>query len=328
MKFALLYLSDLKSIVPLSGDEQLSDLTIKIIEESDLLTLYRPSMDDRYFASDIAFDIIRNILETPERYRHIFHKVNLPRYITSRQEYDFLIYDEKISYVFKKYCLEKGLANEGEKGIMVNPIIGNLYMSLLANVIAEKNEFQCITDVARMDKYNILTRGNNNRLNDKYINKHLKVAKSVITSYIPRELSRIDINTIIQFRNSRDYSQALNSFHNEIDRYLTRLENGDDYYGFEEQMNESVRRLRRELMILTSNLSVIGFNVWSALNNNLSTEQIVAIAGGATSAIYTVGNIQEVYVSGEDARFTRKYLASLHNSFRDHRWGFNHNVSV
>lgn len=324
LKFALLYIRRLRPIIPQSGENQLSDITHKIKEETDLFKYYRPTFNDRYEASNIAYDVVERFLQHPERYRFRFSKFNTNMYFKDPETHNFLLYDEKVTHEFGNFCIENNYATESNNGIVVNKEIGNIYMSILANVISENNQIQCITDIPSMDRYNIYLRNIGNIKSGRYSNsrnnKMQKIARSVIESYIPKDLSKIDLNTIIQFRASNDYSVALEAFHNEIDHYLNMLEGDENIVEFEDQINNSIRKLKKELLVLFPQLTSVALQVWSIINGNLAPDHLVATSMNATSAIYTTKNLLDVYVSGENARFTRKYLSILKRSFKDKKF--------
>jgi hypothetical protein len=322
LKFALLYIRKLRPIIPLSGDNDLSEITHRINEETDLFSYYRPTFQESYEASEIAYDVVSRFLLEPERYRYRFKKFNTDAYFKDLQTHNFLLYNEKFTYHFANFCINNGYATESSKGILINEEIGNIYMSILANIISEKNQIHCITDMPNMDRYNIYIRdiGNLAFNTDINLNRNYrieKIARSVIELYIPKGISNIDLNTIIQFRASNDYSVALEAFHNEIDRYLNMLEGNESITEFEERINNSIRRLKRELLVLFPQLTLIAFQVWSIINGNLTAEHLAATSVSATSAIYTTSNLRDIYVSGENARFTRKYLSTLKRTFAD-----------
>jgi hypothetical protein len=316
LKFALLYIGELRPIIPLSGDATLSDLTLKVREETDLFNFYRPSYTDAEWASHIALDIMQGILQTPKLYMHIFHKADVVKHLTDSNTHNFLVYDEKTIYEFREFCLRKGFATNSYEGTLFNPEIGNTYMTILSNVIAERHNIQCITDKSQMNRYNLLSRNSikfnaDNGLGIEQVLRRHRVAKSIIELYLPKGISNIDINTIIDFRAENDYREALNAFHRQINNYLSKLDSGEAMGEFEEELNHTVRELRRQFLLLVPITTSTAFQVWSIINGNTSLETISSAAVGATSAIHTIRKTLDVYTAGEDSRFTRKYLSQL-----------------
>ena len=316
LKFALLYVRRLRPIIPTSGDRTLSDLTQYINEETDLFDFYRPSFEDSFRASDVAFDVMERIINNPQRYFRIFNTIKSIDYFKDKATHRFLLYNEKATYDFNRYCLRNGLATEARNGILLNPHLGNLYMTILANTIAEANNIQCITDVPTMDTYNIITRQSSTRsikknYYDAYEQKEYRIVKSIIESYLPENLSGIDLNTLIDFRNTSGFGEKLESFHREVDNYLSDIEKATDYIEFQEHLNKATGDLKKELMILTAQIGIIGVEVWSMINHGFTPENIATSAVAACTSIYTTNNIQRIIINGNDARFTRKYLASL-----------------
>ncbi|WZL82721.1 hypothetical protein QBE53_06315 [Vallitaleaceae bacterium 9-2] len=327
LKFALLYIGELRPIIPLSGDSTLSDLTLKVREETDLFNFYRPSYADAEWASHIALDVIQRILKNPEIYRHIFHKTDVMRHLSDPNTHKFLVYDEKTIYEFREFCIRNGFATNSNVGTLFNPEIGNTYMTILSNVIAERHNLQCITDKPLMSRYNLLSRDSmrinaDNNKNKEQIVKRYRVAKSIIELYLPKGISKIDLNTIIEFRAENDYREALNAFQRQIDSYLLKLETGEAMGDFEEELNYTVRELRRQFLLLAPLTASTAFQVWSIINGNTSLETITSAAVGATSAIHTIKRTLDIYTAGEESRFTRKYLSMLQTIDRRRmKWG-------
>ncbi|MFW5647649.1 MAG: hypothetical protein ACOCG5_01045 [Candidatus Alkaliphilus sp. MAG34] len=113
IKFALLYIKQLDSIVPVSGDKHLSDFFNKIRNETDLIKLHRPKyLNESYPASLDAMEQIEKILENPNRYRPTFNKINIVDMWKQRQHQNHILYEGKYTNEFGRYCIDNNIAHE------------------------------------------------------------------------------------------------------------------------------------------------------------------------------------------------------------------------
>jgi len=318
LKFALLYIDKLRPIVPASGHDQLSDLTNNLLERTDLYDFYKPSHEDSYNASLTALDIIEGLIRYPERYYRTFYSRRIDMNLKDRSQHTFLLYGEKYSYDFANFCLQNGLASESPKGVLLNPDLGNIYMTILSNTISEMNNIHCITDNSNMQKYNIFSRYSNfkhtasgaSSFKGLHTSK-INIAQSEINLALPKNISDLDFNTIIDLRNSRGYKDKLRAFHNELDQYIYLLENNKSDDDFIEHLDRSKLDLFNEFAQLGPNLFSFGLGIWFALNAQIDIKDIIGtfLIGGAVTA--TVAKVHKLYVEGHDIRFTRKYLSTL-----------------
>src|SRR6185295_2420058 len=76
-KFALLYLDTLSPIIPIAGENHLSDTFHRLRDETDLLDVHRPSFREGYPATLDALDQVEKILTNPVRYEPIFGRRNI-----------------------------------------------------------------------------------------------------------------------------------------------------------------------------------------------------------------------------------------------------------
>ncbi|MFM9331566.1 hypothetical protein [Paenibacillus mesotrionivorans] len=188
---------------------------------------------------------------------------------------------------------------------MNNELI-NVYMTLLANIIGENNNTSAITDSNEMEKYNIFLKRNPsssaNRIN---------IAKSTINLVLPTNLEDIPLDTLIKLRNKKDFRAMINSFHNELDVYITSLENDNYNESFVEHLNRNLSEIRNELAQLGPNLFSFLLGFWFIFNGKIDYKDVLgtALIGGAVTA--SVCKISKQVRSNKDARFTRKYLATL-----------------
>lgn len=315
LKFALLYVDKLRPIVPASGQDTLSDTTHFLLEETNLYDYYRPRYEDSYTASLATLDIIDRLIRNPERYYRTFGTRSIDKKIIDSSQHNFLLYDEKYTYEFSNYCLRNGMASECSRGVLLNEKIGKIYMTILANVISEMNNFQCITDDSSMDQYNIFSRYTNFRVGVRNNGisgaSKFNVAKTNINLSLPKNLKDIGLNTIVELRNSPDYQQKLKAFHNELDRYIRLLEDNKYDGNFIDYLDESMFDIKTELLQLGPTLFSFGLGVWFLFSGQANIKDIIGttLIGGAVAA--SVAKIHNFRIENHDVKFTRKYLSTL-----------------
>lgn len=318
LKFALLYIGKLRPIVPYGAEEYLGDITRLINQETDLYDFYYPRYEDSMKASIIAFEQLERIIEHPNIYRGIFGHGRISEQFRDRTTHTFNIFREKYTYDFERYCLEKGFASESNDGIFVNDELGNIYMTIIANCIAENNNIECITDNEKMVKYAIFSRSIGNfmssaiRQNTPYSAETIYLARKQINLRLPRNLKDISLETIIEFRNTGNYVELLEAYHRELNSYLDSVSSGTDSFEFLENLNNKKNDLRSELVQLTPDLFSFAMGVLLTISDtsNLPINIISSGIMGASIADSVI-KIRRLYRNNEDVRFTRKYFSRL-----------------
>ena len=125
LKFALLYLDELRPIIPYIPYDQktyLSNHTIQIMNETNFIHPYCPDYEEGITASENAirdFDYyIRNNRFVSSIFHTSYRNSNL---IISRWKtpdmHNYTLYTGKFSYAFHEYCLDENIATECEEGI-------------------------------------------------------------------------------------------------------------------------------------------------------------------------------------------------------------------
>lgn len=306
LKFALLYIGKLKPIVPINERPRLSSQTRLLLDETDLLDFHHPSSEEAYRASLDAFTVIESLLKSPERYFRTFHTRRISDVFRDTNTHTSTLFQEKYTYEFERFCLDEGLATDTNRGILMSDELINIYMTLLANIISENNHTSAVTDSNEMEKYNVLLRRSPspsaNRIN---------IAKSTINLALPTNLENISLETIIQLRNNNDFRAMIDSFHRELDAYITSLENNNYDENFVEHLNRNLFDIRSELAQLGPNLFSFSLGFWFVFNGSVDFKDVfgTALIGGAVTA--SVSKISRQLRNNRDARFTRKYLATL-----------------
>jgi len=215
LKFALLYIENLQPIIPLSGDNYLSESYRRIMGETDLITPYRPrAYNEVVRASSDALMHVENILKEPDRYTEIFGNNSFIQKWQDPRHQSYLLFQEKYTVKWEEFCISHKLAHRTTEGLLLAPELSWLFMSFLAQAIADANNLPLITDHPELDKISILSR-NNNQVD----RTQLQVAQNVVGLRLPADIETIDLHTILKFRNQPHFRQCLQAFHVELVRH-------------------------------------------------------------------------------------------------------------
>jgi len=317
VKFALLYIDKLNPIIPDSGESHLSDSFRRILNETDLIHFHRPTFNEGNEASLEAMTIMERIIQRPNNYIHPFwnknyRTINYVEKWRESQNQNYTLFREKYTYEFSRFCSELGIAHECDEGINVPQEVAYLYMSLLANIIAESRGVSTITDNPVLDRFTVFSRVRNRR-EYAQLNNRLNVARQSIGLYLPDNLTRVKLEDIISLRNCNDFRETLKAFHTELDRYFNIVENDGSALDFVDSLEYSLKNIRRELLKLSPTMFTFIIGVWTLINSG-SHDYMKYI--GQTLTFGSIGasmfKISDEWKTTKNKRFAQKYLANLH----------------
>lgn len=305
IKFALLYVDTLMPIIPASGDSFISDLTLQLKNESNLLVPYRPEFQEGNNASLDAIEIIEKVLRNPERYSTVFSTSQINDVWKNKDYYDSLLFSEKYIYQFERFILDNNLGEKRDEGLLASRQLIQLYMSILSQAISDKTNIPAITDDSDLDKFSIFTRRN-------YASQEgLNIYKNVIQLHLPENIGSIPLETILKFRAKSDFIKLKNAFVEEVEEYI--INGGKNIDVFIKEL-KSHKELIKELGILSG--AVIGFSLglWSMLQTPETKtleylqkgSEVLGLIGGTYAFIQFWNNTQS-------RRFCKKYLADLNS---------------
>lgn len=308
LKFALLYIRKLDSIVPVRGDSYLSNLYYDINNQTDFFHSIRPDYEEGINASIDALEQLEKILRSPSRYHRTFNAYSFKEKWMDKSYQDYILFYEKYTYEFERFCLDNKIAHRCDEGVKVPSELAYIYMGQLSSVISDKRGLEAITDYSELDRLNIFTRRTSYNAKRK-----ITIARNTINLYLPKSFKEISFEDIIRLRNSKNYHDALNAFHYHLDIYLDSLGNSDgNAYDFLDSLNYSLKNLGCELTKLTA--EIIGFviGVW-ALINSQNNEYLSYLGNAATFGSIGAASVQisSEWKNSETNRFAKKYLANL-----------------
>lgn len=276
LRFALLYMSNVSTIVPEDADTHLNEIHLLILNETDLLTSYRP----KYVEIDNA---TRNILEKLDK--RINHPINRYRgfdrgferatdfeILRTSANQNFELFSSKTSYELESFLKEHGFAKDTENGLLIADEIGTEYMSILANEIANENNLHVITDLKNHRARNTIVR---NPLNIHKKQEEFNAINGFIRLNIPNGIKEIPIVEIIQLRNSQSYQKRLNEFQSAVNRLINQPNyqiTENTMYDIQDNLYESKLGLASELSSLGVALVGTTIGISCSFNNALPLE--------------------------------------------------------
>lgn len=306
LKFALLYIGEINPIIPDSGDTHLSDLFHRINYDTDLIKIHRPHYSEGEVASLKALETIDSLLQNTYLYYGAFKRRNTGDWENKHLQ-DYTIFHEKFNTNFYNYCLNKNLGHSCVEGLKVHKELAYLYMTILADYIAESNGTSIITDKAFPEKLSIIARQNTKTSLEK-----TTLARSTIELRLPSNLSEISIDELIELRNKQGFRQKLDAFHVELDKFYDNLSEEKNSMDFVKTLQISMEDLWAPISKLGPNLFAFNIGVCSFLNTN-NPEWLMAVGTMLTFAAIS-GQFIDIkkYVEGSKSkRLARRFLADL-----------------
>jgi hypothetical protein len=310
LKFALLYIDELRPIVPASGDSRLSRHSRMLENETDLIRVHRPAYEEGERASLDAIDVVERVLQRPEDYARTFRSSNIPEIWKRPEFHEFEVFEEKYTYSWMRFCLANGLGTQSSHGILLPKELGLVYMTLLAQVIADSKGVSPITDYSSLDRFAIFAR----RADQQRLERSFQVAEVIVQLQLPINLNRIPLEAIIAFRNRPDFRVQLRAFHEELDQFLENIENGSSERDFVDSYNSIWKDFVGNFVELGLGTTSFGLGAWILLNSpQVTTAEYLKdmVVGGAMLTVGSVSNIRKTWNHTRTRRYTRKYLAEL-----------------
>ena len=213
LKFALLYIDEIRPIIPDGARDSLSDSMQDILKYTDLLNPYSPGHTDGFLASMAAIKYMEE--------RSTFAKYGKTIKKRNHVIRNYKLYSEKYTYEFENYCLEKKLGEGCNEGILLDEDVALAYMSILAEIISKETEIDMITDI---EEYSdpVLRFPN-------YINKsnmdRLGTIQREIQFYVPVDMRKIPLYEFIKLRSDYKFERLRKNFVTELNAVLDTYDN-------------------------------------------------------------------------------------------------------
>lgn len=308
LKFALLYLEKLDPIIPESGDIHLSNDYTMIVNETDLIQKHRPTYEEGSNATLDAIDQIERILKHPTPFTGIFSDSDFISRWQNNREQQFTLFKEKYIDYWENFCIEHHLGHRSNYGLMVSRDIANIYMTILAQCVADARGVSPITDNRFLDRFSIfLRKASPNSKNT------VDAAQGIINLKLPCNLSEISLDEIVKHRNKRNFKQHQRAFHDELEKYFEKIEQAEENSSFEKSLGTIWSDFSDEIVKIGSGTVAFGLGVWLLIQSG-GTAMLPAwkeLAGGATLTVGSVISLRNTWKNTRTQRMARRYLADL-----------------
>ena len=311
LKFALLYIDKLCPITPASADSHLSDLFRQIETDTDLIDVYRPQKDEGATATLDSLEYVDKILRAPKRYSTFLGQDDILQRWRQPTTQNYLIFSEKYAVGWEDYCIKNHLGVKSNHGVCVNRQLAMIYMTLLAQAIADARGISPITDDRNLDSYYIFARRPNSDLNQR-----VSLAQGTLQIKLPVALSQIDIDKIIDLRNKPNFKKNLKAFHYELDRFLDNTEQAPTTpttVDFVNTLGPIWKDFTDNLLVLGLETTTFGLGVWLTVASPTATgiTFVKEIAGGLSLIVGSTIAVKSTWRHTETKRNSRKYLADI-----------------
>lgn len=305
LKFALLYIDEIRPIIPESAKGTLSNAMNDILRDTELINQYTPGYEDGKVASIMAIRYMEDLKiynqygEDSLKFKHPLHKC--------------ILYREKYSSNFENYCLDNRLGEECREGILINEDIAFIYMTILANIISKENQLDMITDNREYSDpilKNAYSKGVTNRIH------RLKIIQKEIQFYVPSDFYKIPLDKFIELRADGKFEKARMNFVYEIEHALDMYDGKEkmiDLYNLTECKNE-MRGLLKDIFVSCATVAVgvhsFG-NKCPAEMGRLDFWSVVSTGITLQSLIPEFKEVKEFATRIHGKNQARKYLAKI-----------------
>lgn len=311
LKFSLLYMEGISTIVPVEAEAILSNEYKLIASETNLLDKYRPNPTEASRATRITLQVIREYLENPIKEYENFGEVNILDLWRNRSNQNTELFYTKFSRDLIDFCREWGLGEPTEYGIKIPNQLSSTYMGILAHSIGSKEDMSIITDVQHDQELKSFS----DELwtyNSDF--EELKYIKQYLSLQIPSNLNTIPLEKIIELRNSEDFQKKLKAFHLALSQLTTLNQESITEISFKEiteNIEWSIKDLGAELVNFSSVLAITTFGIFQGFQSGESLEIIKESLG----VIPTIGTGFQLYNRErfDNKRVATKYLTDLRN---------------
>lgn len=308
LKFALLYMDGVNTIVPKYASFLERTDTRIIKENTNLLQVYNPSYkegrDSSYEVIKILEDFFASKFYSSEK--NIFDSWKLKELQTVE------LYSGKYSNEFEDYCIDKSIASKSHNGILISKELSMTYMSIFAHNIGDRNGMSIITDFR--DQQNlVLLNKHTQSYNSELV--ELNTLKSIININIPAHIKDVPLADIINLRNKEDFqsklkafNKALNDFTNSTNQNLSE----ENYKDFLDCLHYETNNLKS---IIKANMpEIISFNLMMGLtiaNSQSKFEMIQSVVSASPLLISPIRDVYKVYRHELSNNLAPRYLTDL-----------------
>lgn len=306
LKFALLYIDEIRPIIPVHARNVLSDSMNNIISNTELINPYEPHYEDGNLASRMTIEYLESgKFRRPYSLAGCRMKEEIP--------YDYTLYADKYTYQFEKYCLDHGLGKKCNEGIILNKEVAFSYMSMLAEIISKDMGIDMITDNRNYADPVLRAR---NSFSCRKAN-WLDSIQREIEFYVPVDINKIPLEKFIELRSDYKFERVRKSFVVELNRVLDSFDNNNENIDLKNisECRQEMYGLLREIGFLCAKV-VIGVHSFNNMcTADMGTLDFWSNLGEMGISLKDVKQdcfeIKDYLVRIEGKKQARKYLTKL-----------------
>lgn len=310
LKFALIYIDEIKPIIPLCAMDSLSNETRNIMQNTNLIQPLHPRYDDSQLASRATIEFLENY----HRYNRFSYgkQEKLDSYLWGNK--DYILYSDKYSFEFENYCLETKLAERCDEGLLLEQNVAYSYMSILADIISKENEIDMITDSLKYADIRLKTPYD--RINTR-TNRILNEIEREIQFQIPVDMRNIPLEQFVELRADERFNTARSNFSRELNNVLNMQDLDISRVDLYDYLNckREIYGLLKDTFVSCAAVAVGVYSFGSAIVN---PEKSLAFFANIGNSFISLEALKQHMTEGreyinqlEGKRQARKYLARL-----------------
>lgn len=308
LKFAMLYIKELKPIIPDRGRHYLSQNFKSLLTDTDLIKPYTPRNTEGQKASWRAVEEFEKMMSNPKKYVSFFGLDGSLDSWRNSQRQVHEIFEEKYSALLVSYCLENKIGVRSLNGIKVPEEVAFIFMTILANEIAESKNVSAITDIKKYNSISLTLTSKSTTEEEK-----LFLAKNSINLKLPNALEEIPLKEFIKLRQDKSFHEKLTAFHNTLDLYLENTTDDvistSDYL---DSLNYSIKEISKEITLLGLSTVSVGLGIWSTLNTqNIETMEVIKEVSSISGLIGGGAAVKSASNKTENKRLSKRFLSDL-----------------
>lgn len=307
LKYALIYIDNFSPIIPKSAENKITDVFKSITDNTDLITILKPTYNQGDRASTKTLIELENIQRFPNQYRDKFNVVNIEKTLKDVGNWDYKILKEKFNMDFGDEILKRGLGIQVKEGIRTSSELGNLFMIFLSEEIAKDEKGNPITDITKYDNLTTYIRSID-------INQHDVPAdfiRTIIDLSLSKNIQDIPVEKLIEFRNYSEINELRNKLNISLSNFYKSLENGTDPHQYLKFIEQNSNELAQQILLFFGGLFSVSLAASTIMSNPLSTESIKEITEGTLMSVGAISAIKSAWSSNGEKRAARKFLTKL-----------------
>lgn len=303
LNFALLYLDKLNPIIPPRGDDEWVQLDAELDTDTRLFVPHRPMYPEGARATREAILWVEEVLRHPSLFAGTLGTADAPERWRTRECQTWEVYEEKYTDDWVSFCEQNGLGEKSANGVRVERQLGELYLSFLAQTVADARRVSPITDSSELDRMALSVRAARDERD-----RTLTVAQRVFELKVPTDLAEIPVEKLLAFRSRPGFMQRLRAFHSSIDAFIGGAE-GADGDAFLDEYISVWGAFSDEIVSLGVGTTVVGVGIWSLVNNPPAQPlpYVSSVLGGGALAVAAVKGLRRL----PNWYFARRYVADL-----------------